>query len=561
MKKVLSVFLALSSFAGVCHAKTDSLIYNQNEKCIEISGAVESGLQNKKIKIIVTNPGFTIESLKNDFENALYYVNEVYTSDNGSYEIIIPISEDTISGEYSLYVQDDEGEKPEKLSLYYADSEEKEEIIIKINNAEKEEIKGILSEAVKILSLDKDLVQTVIDKTAVLLYDYKEETPLKTEDAKNVIEGLAIVAAFNEGKSDLLFKDGVFSGQGILDFSLVDKNGANLYTIYEEKMSEKGKIAVIDGLYGKNLKNIDELLNKFAENVFINAIKCPELDGTGHISEVLTKKNADAVGISVDSYLNIKNNTQKKNTELDLMSETFATVKELEERLSDIVSSNKQQNGGSFGGGSGGGGSSMGGMGSLIVTPIENGEKAETENKVFLDMADVSWAEEAVNYLYKKGIVSGTGNNMFSPQKAVTREQFAVMLINSLGTELLENDGKFSDVLAGSYYEKHVATGVKSGIINGISENVFGTGKNITREDLCTLIFRAYFADELSEGKLNFSDNSDVSDYALTAVSSLATKGIVNGFSDGSFRPKGVCTRAQAAKILYGAMKFVENNK
>ena len=89
--------------------------------------------------------------------------------------------------------------------------------------------------------------------------------------------------------------------QIILDFSLVDKNGANLYTIYEEKMSEKGKIAVIDGLYGKNLKNIDELLNKFAENVFINAIKCPELDGTGHISEVLTKKNADAVGISVDS--------------------------------------------------------------------------------------------------------------------------------------------------------------------------------------------------------------------------------------------------------------------
>ena len=56
--------------------------------------------------------------------------------------------------------------------------------------------------------------------------------------------------------------------------------------------------------------------------------------------------------------------------------------------------------------------------------------------------------------------------------------------------------------------------------------------------------------------KLDFKDSADISDYAVNAVSKLYEKGIVTGFSDGTFRPKEVCTRAQAAKMLYGAIIY-----
>ena len=94
------------------------------------------------------------------------------------------------------------------------------------------------------------------------------------------------------------------------------------------------------------------------------------------------------------------------------------------------------------------------------------------------------------------------------------------------------------------------------GIIKGISDELFGTGKTITRQDLCTLIYRAYFSDEEEAEKLNFKDSSDISDYAVKAVSKLYEKGIISGFPDETFRPKELCTRAQAAKMLYGAIIY-----
>lgn len=562
MKRVLAGVMALSVFGMSVYSKTDGLEYNGSENNIKISGRIESGLENKKIKIIVTNPGRVAEDLESDFENALYYANEVYTDAFGKYEIIVPIEKRMVTGEYSFYVQDDEGNKPEKLSFYYADENDKAVYIGYINNADKADMTDVLlgtesmSGAIDIFAVDEEFVSVMADETAALLYDYKEKTAVTTENVKAIIEALAVVAAFNSEKGDLLFDNGEFLKSEIFDFAELDKDGVTLHEIFEGKMSKDGQQKVIDGLYGNNFKTENELFDKFAELVFLNAIKYPINDGTGHIEDVLTKENSKRIGISVDAYLDIKNNSQKKNTELDLMKETFSSVKNLGERLPEIVLENKEEKKGSSGG-SGGGSSSGGATGSLIVTTIENGTNVGAEKKGFSDMADFSWAEEAVSYLYENNIVSGTGNNMFSPQKSVTREQFTVMLINSLGVELIENNNEFSDVLSGTYYEKHVATGVDLGIVKGIGSGIFGTGKTITRQDICTLIYRAYFKDEVSAENPEFVDFADVSDYAYSAIISLREKGIVNGFPDGTFRPKEVCTRAQAAKILYGAIRYI----
>ena len=57
--------------------------------------------------------------------------------------------------------------------------------------------------------------------------------------------------------------------------------------------------------------------------------------------------------------------------------------------------------------------------------------------------------------------------------------------------------------------------------------------------------------------ELNFNDKDLLSDYAKEAVAKMVKLGILNGKNDGNFAPKDYCTRAEAAKILYGILEGV----
>ena len=115
-----------------------------------------------------------------------------------------------------------------------------------------------------------------------------------------------------------------------------------------------------------------------------------------------------------------------------------------------------------------------------------------------------------------------------------------------------QNDGeeKFSDVKKNDWYFPYVSALGKAGIINGISDDYFGASENITREDICVIIARYMnLAENGAEG--SFTDFNDISDYAVSAVKAMSEKGYINGYEDGTFRPKNPATRAETAKILY----------
>ena len=107
----------------------------------------------------------------------------------------------------------------------------------------------------------------------------------------------------------------------------------------------------------------------------------------------------------------------------------------------------------------------------------------------------------------------------------------------------------FADVDKDAWYAPFVAAGVKNGIIKGISESEFGIKGYVTREDLCTMLYRMYNIP--SEGEPEFTDSELISDYAKDAVVYMSQNGIVNGYGDNSFKPDKPCTRAEAAKVIY----------
>ncbi|MBR5152813.1 MAG: S-layer homology domain-containing protein [Clostridia bacterium] len=225
------------------------------------------------------------------------------------------------------------------------------------------------------------------------------------------------------------------------------------------------------------------------------------------------------------------------------------------------------QGGGISGGGGGGGGGSMGSVankapneGSSMSAPIGS---ATTDSKVeakqiFTDLLSTHWAAISVSALKEKGVISGTDSGAFEPDRAVTREEFAKMLVVVCGFTP-ETTTDFVDVSDTAWYAPYIGSAVKNGIVNGMGEGRFGIGETITRQDMSVMVQRALAAKGISLDTIRayvaFSDNEQIADYAEDAVKALFEAGVINGKGNGMFDPKGQATRAEAAKIIYEAMK------
>ena len=150
---------------------------------------------------------------------------------------------------------------------------------------------------------------------------------------------------------------------------------------------------------------------------------------------------------------------------------------------------------------------------------------------------------------------------MFAPSDMVRREEFVKMLVATLDCVDVNAKCDFDDVKDDSWFYEYVASGVNLGLISGISENEFGTGRNISRQDIAVLINRAasFKGIVLSNRKnVEFGDYANISDYAKDSVMAIAGAGIVNGTGSGDFEPTRGATRAEAAKILYEFIKLAD---
>lgn len=175
------------------------------------------------------------------------------------------------------------------------------------------------------------------------------------------------------------------------------------------------------------------------------------------------------------------------------------------------------------------------------------------QNKGFADVTSAHWAYQYVTGLAEKGIIGGYDDNTYKPEKNVTREEFVKMVVNATGLYDVSASCEFTDVKPGDWHYLYVASAFKNDVVSGIDETLFGTGRNITRQDVAVIAARLLktFRDTLPEtGDAVLTDFDTVSDYAQDSVNLLSAMGIINGFDDGTFRPHNALTRAEAATII-----------
>ena len=153
------------------------------------------------------------------------------------------------------------------------------------------------------------------------------------------------------------------------------------------------------------------------------------------------------------------------------------------------------------------------------------------------------------------GAISGYSDGTFRPYNNTTRAQLAKIVVLGEAFSLHTTGGPhFSDVPVGSTFYNFIETAYYRGIISGYSDGTFQPSANVTRGQLSKIMVVAEGWTLDTSGGPHFSDVA-VGNVFYPFIETAYHHGIISGYSDGTFHPTAGATRGQIAKIAWGALQ------
>lgn len=175
------------------------------------------------------------------------------------------------------------------------------------------------------------------------------------------------------------------------------------------------------------------------------------------------------------------------------------------------------------------------------------------------------WAKSNILYLAARDIIKGKSSESFAPNSQITRAEFVQILANMSGDDLSKyTKSSFDDVSEKVWYAKAVEWAVKNGIAGGTGNDKFSPNANITRQDMSVMISK--YVENVEKKTLpdvnkavKFADNSEIASYAKDSVTAMQKAGIINGVKNNlgsySFNPRANATRAEATTMIANYIK------
>ncbi|MBP3361258.1 MAG: S-layer homology domain-containing protein [Clostridia bacterium] len=497
----------------------------------------------------------------------------VGTEEKGEIRFKISDALDASDGAYKLIIQG---------SGYLADISRAEESVwlLKPSDIDDGSGNGLLKD---INTASADTVKQSIDKAAEALQisvsDEESRTKLnafiniRNTDFNNNFKTMEDVRVAWEASGII-----EYLSQGNADASVLESKFEKLADAFEIDISDKDYIAYREDIYksiisvnasfnnGSGVYSCGDIRKAFKEAKGIAVINNSSSDNIeGNIA--LYYKD---LGISEETYLKFINMsyTNKQKVIRQLLRKNFTKAADAEAAFTDAICEIGKDSGGDSGGssgnhsGGGSGGSAGKGAGSGYTASVYPQAETQQAKTGFADCGTQHWAYPYVDSLKDSGIISGYSDGSFYPDKPVKREEFVKMTVMAAGLYSEGYTCDFDDVLTGEWYFSFIAAAKHWEIINGIGERIFGVGQYISREDVAVIVCRILNvsgADVTAGHEVKtFSDRSDMSGYAVQNIEELSGMNILNGFEDGSFRPKDSLTRAEAAKIICRFMEYIQ---
>lgn len=163
------------------------------------------------------------------------------------------------------------------------------------------------------------------------------------------------------------------------------------------------------------------------------------------------------------------------------------------------------------------------------------------------------WAASYMEQLVEWDVMRGDIDGNLAPDRSITRAEFVTLINRAYG---YKQAGKnpFTDVTGKEWYADDIATAYNVGYFQGTSANTASPNAPLTREQAALLLARNMMLRENPGEVLDFTDGRAFSDWSRGMIQAITAAGIINGYPDGSFRPRNNVTRGEAATMLTRAI-------
>lgn len=525
----LAAFLCVST-AAFAQISIDGCETVFSENTVTITGKTDAAGANVLLTVYESGSG------KDAFAGALGWQNMLTADETGAFSDTFVMEG---AGIYTAVAAT--ADESAKAAFAYTDKKRAAAAIAAVNAAT--DTAAALRANADALGLRFAEISAAPDDTAIAAY-VKNVLPLNAADIDAAIKQLQQFSLFGYIKNNQV--ENVFDFAQYLDIYEIENNG-----IFKEPFfTDAHKADATDRIGGKSIADFNDFSDKIREAMILAVVKNP--DGFGNVKKVLWA-HSGFVGIAAE--------TASDSVYRGLANRNFGSIAELKAAFSELTAGQKGQ---TSGGGNRGGGGSGGSGGNYNVDvkidpvapsipPVNAGIDG-----VFADLSGFDWAKEAIRGLYAKQVVRGKADGVFAPRDRVTRAEFVKMLTAALEIPDGEGDMQFADVSPGDWAYPYIKKAYQAGIVNGISDTLFGGNAYISRQDMAAMVCRALAAaGRRASGSTEekFADDMSIAAYAGSDVYALKAMGVLTGDADGYFRPNDSANRAEAAKVIYEISK------
>lgn len=546
LSKIITVPISLAvALSGIsAFAKTSQT----GDFEITSSGSI-SAKNGEEITIDVYYPDKTYTDLLNadigDYTKILLRRDQTTVGERGKYEFKFKVG-NIPTGEYTVRISKTNAKTADDVvveKLVYSNPNDYKTAVEALNKAASViELKNIIDTYSMALGIDLSN-ETDSDAVLTIMLNSVKAEKLKSDDAKSVQNCFnlsKLVAELNSSKTE-----NINNKITVLDLSKCGLDGYYTKSYVNEDVQKN----LTSRVSGKNFDSIPKLYKSLCEQFVLAVV---EKSGSNSAIKEVIDGFSEEIGASVSGF-------SERNLS-ELSGQNYNDYSALKSAIDNIKSSNSDSSSSSGGNRGGGSGGSIGGTKTYpTVVPDTDNKDIELNYYVFDDLDGVEWAREPICKLAEMGVLRGKEYRLFYPNDNITREEFVKMLTVAYKLNIENKTAKFTDVNADDWFMPYVAAALENGIVQGISDELFGTRQNITRQDLAVMAYNAALKNGVefnTEDVQKFSDDDKISDYAKTAVYALKSQDIVNGIDGKNFAPQDTATRAEAAKILYALISL-----
>lgn len=550
-KSIIAICFIMLFCMGAFAAETPEIKYNYTGNRLVINGETT----DSRVTLQILKYGKSISDLNDasSYADVVLYTKQIDLSDSEDYSFSVRYTDldnvNFVPGEYNAYIKTENQLTEFKLDLFSKQNYENavEALNSYADNDDYDEFKRVLEENVKLLGYSDELYNKISTSQVlknVMVY-VKDNHLSGAESIKNenifnrflVMQGVkdGIVSNVNDYMSACFTDDdGVYKDY----LKYVSTNAS------KQNFTEKFETALPSEYDYNDFENV------FKKALILTTVRYPA--GYGDVKYILVNYG-NTIGITTAASDSVYRELIGEYKDADAFVKAYNNA---------LNTQGGNSGGGSGSSGSAGRGTASSGIASRTVTgESENTNSLKEIDVKFTDIEGVTWASEAIIALADKGIINGKETGIFKPDDNVTREEFVKILIGAMNMANVQYSGNaFTDVNDSDWFCKYVNIANENQIVRGTGNGKFGVGENITRQDMAVMLYNAliYKNADIASKEPNFDDMADVSEYAKQAVNALYGMNAINGVSETLFEPLGFATRAQAAKVVYIVLQYLQ---